>query len=135
MPAIKIKESCVSTPSVVSHVELKGNTVVESNFGHACIVGFICTQGMRYIEKAKLAKIFPIAITNDDGNEESVWRAVSPKDAVYTVIIMGNGNPREEAYVIVDDEGWPMLAGVTPPEYFPSEVNYVAPVFNFHSGR
>lgn len=124
MPAIKVIDSLGTTKLTVSHPVAKSGPVVATNFGRAELVGFICTQGTKFLKDAKLSKVFVEAITNGDGREEMDWQLVAPGDGVYSMIIIGNGNPREECYVLVNDEGWPILTGKTPPEYLPPEINY-----------
>ena len=122
MPAIIKTDPYKSTEILLNHLDVSSYEtlpMVDSS-GHGFFAGFICTQGARFFA-GKLAKMEVSKITNGDGSPDSNWRAVEKGDAVYAIAIQGNGNPREECYIIVDDEGWPMLVGKSPAPFLPPE--------------
>ena len=133
MPAILTENSRLSTRIILNHLHLSDHTVLETTFGLAIFQGFICTQGARYLNAAKLGKVKVFSITNGEGQEDDTWRPVAEADAVYAMITIANGNPREQCHILVNDEGWPILAGINPPEHFPPEVEYVPGNYPLHS--
>lgn len=130
MPAINTTPPHLSTEVVLNHFFDSGLYVLETNFGLARFVGFICTQGAAYLEQAKLGKVKAKAITNGDGGEGCEWQLLKEGQALYAMIILSGGNPQEECYIIVNDEGWPILADPTSPTTVPPETEYRR---NFHS--
>lgn len=124
MPAIHTSVTHTSTEVILNHNSLSGHFVLNTNFGHARFLGFICTQGAAHLETARLARVKAKGISNGDGHEGGEWKILHEADWIYAMIIIGGGNPREECYIVVDDNGWPIVADTDPPTYLPSDVHY-----------
>lgn len=76
-------------------------------------VGFICNGGARLLPNPKLGKLKVVDITNRDGKKEEEWRPVPDGEYVYCLVLAdkrGQGK-HFDCYVLVDDDGWPMLTG------------------------
>jgi hypothetical protein len=87
---------------------------------HAACVGSICTQGARFLTGAELAKVNVAAFTNGDGKEGSEWRELPKGEYIYSMVLPSKGNPPFNCYILVDDNGWPILTGSHPYDYMPA---------------
>ena len=132
MPAIKILKYGEEKPLVLSHYQFKNSPyealrIVTSGSlpVNAELVGFICTQGAKYLEGGILVKANAVAITSGDGDPTDEWRPVPPEQFIYCLLIEKHMPLREICYVLVNDDGWPMISAQNPRDYIVGETDYV----------
>jgi hypothetical protein len=92
---------------------------------HASCVGFICTQGAQFLKGAELGKVKVLSVTNGDGNDGSEWRELPQGEYVYCMVLRTKGNPPFKCYILVDDNGWPILSGNHPYDYMPTNPDFI----------
>lgn len=131
MPAIKITKRGESATLLLTHYQFKNGPyqkleIVSNNSipVDAILEGFICTQGSKYIEGAILVKAHAVAITNGDGSPGDEWRILPEGQFVYCMMVEKFMPSRHYCYVLVDDNGWPMVAPENPRHYIAGETEY-----------
>lgn len=96
--------------------------------------GFVCSQGAKFFTGAELGAIQAAAYTNGDGGEDSDWRLLQNGELIYCIVPPPKPCIGLECYILVDDNGWPIVVDGHPRSYMPPQNSFSDPQCFQHSG-
>ena len=78
---------------------------------HLAVLGFICQHGIAHLPGGGRTQLRVHQVTNGDGSPKSEWRTLARGEAVdcYWYPYASYGSKNYGVYVIVDDQGWPII--------------------------